>query len=155
MKRILVAVACAFVALTAFSCNKKTAANVEPVAALISRGEFVIGLDDSFPPMGFRDENNEIVGYDIDLAREVAKRLGVRFRAQPIDWSANEQELATGNIDCIWNGLSITEKRMAALSFTKPYLENDQVVVVRTWQESASAYKAALVLPKRLIKLAI
>ena len=131
MKRILVAVACAFVALTAFSCNKKTAANVEPVAALISRGEFVIGLDDSFPPMGFRDENNEIVGYDIDLAREVAKRLGVRFRAQPIDWSANEQELATGNIDCIWNGLTITEERKAMLSFTKPYLDNEQVVVVR------------------------
>lgn len=93
--------------------------------------EFVIGLDDSFPPMGFRDENNEIVGYDIDLAREVSSRLGLKFRAQPISWSAKEQELNTKKIDCIWNGLSITPERLEALSFTKPYLNNAQVVIVR------------------------
>ena len=93
--------------------------------------EFVLGLDDSFPPMGFRDDNNEIVGYDIDLAKEVAARLGLKFRAQPISWSAKEQELNTGKIDCIWNGLSITPERLEALSFTKPYLNNAQVVIVR------------------------
>ncbi len=93
--------------------------------------EFVLGLDDSFPPMGFRDDNNEIVGYDIDLAKEVANRLGLKFRAQPISWSAKEQELNTGKIDCIWNGLSITPERLEALSFTKPYLNNAQVVIVR------------------------
>ena len=94
-------------------------------------GEFVIGLDDSFPPMGFRDDSNEIVGYDIDLAREVAGRLGLRFRAQPISWKAKEQELNTGKIDCIWNGLTITEERLDALSFTEAYLSNAQVVIVR------------------------
>ena len=93
--------------------------------------EFVLGLDDSFPPMGFRDDANEIVGYDIDLAKEVANRLGLKFRAQPISWSAKEQELNTGKIDCIWNGLSITPERLEALSFTKPYLNNAQVVIVR------------------------
>ena len=96
-----------------------------------SKNEFVLGLDDSFPPMGFRNESNEIVGYDIDLAKEVAKRLGMTFRAQPISWSAKEQELNTGKIDCIWNGLSITPERLEALSFTKPYLNNAQVVIVR------------------------
>ena len=94
--------------------------------------EFVLGLDDSFPPMGFRDDNNEIVGYDIDLAKEVASRLGLKFRAQPISWSAKEQELNTGKIDCIWNGLSITPERLEALAFTKPYLNNAQVVIVRS-----------------------
>ncbi|MCR5724210.1 MAG: amino acid ABC transporter substrate-binding protein [Treponema sp.] len=129
MKKIMtVALAC--VALGAvMGCAKKAAS--DPVKALQERGEFVLGLDDSFPPLGFRDENNQIVGYDIDLAKEVAARLGVAFRAQPIDWSAKEQELSTGKIDCIWNGLTITEERKAALSFTKPYLENAQVVVVR------------------------
>ncbi|WP_296328556.1 amino acid ABC transporter substrate-binding protein [Treponema sp.] len=94
--------------------------------------EFVLGLDDSFPPMGFRDDNNEIVGYDIDLAKEVANRLGLKFRAQPISWSAKEQELNTGKIDCIWNGLSITPERLEALAFTKAYLNNAQVVIVRS-----------------------
>ena len=94
--------------------------------------EFVLGLDDSFPPMGFRDDNNEIVGYDIDLAKEVSKRLGLKFRAQPISWSAKEQELNTGKIDCIWNGLSITPERLEALAFTKAYLNNSQAVIVRS-----------------------
>ena len=96
-----------------------------------AENEFVLGLDDSFPPMGFRDDNNEIVGYDIDLAKEVASRLGLNFRVQPIDWKAKEQELNTGKIDCIWNGLSITPERLEQLSFTKPYLNNAQVVIVR------------------------
>ena len=97
-----------------------------------ANNEFVLGLDDSFPPMGFRDDNNEIVGYDIDLAKEVANRLGLKFRAQPISWSAKEQELNTGKIDCIWNGLSITPERLEALAFTKAYLNNAQVVIVRS-----------------------
>lgn len=99
--------------------------------ALKSRGVFVLGLDDSFPPLGFRDENSEIVGYDIDLAKEVAKRLGVSFKAQPIDWDAKELELQTGNIDCIWNGFTMTEERRAALACTFAYLNNEQVLVVR------------------------
>lgn len=93
---------------------------------------FVMGLDDSFPPMGFRDENNEIVGYDVDLAREVTKRMGVELALQPIDWNAKEQELNTGKIDCIWNGFTITPERANALTFTKPYVKNAQVVVVRS-----------------------
>src|SRR5574344_851206 len=95
------------------------------------RKVFVLGLDDSFPPLGFRNEKNQIVGYDIDLAKEVAKRLGVKFKAQPIQWDAKEQELNTGKIDCIWNGFTITAERQQALSFTKAYLDNEQVVVVK------------------------
>ncbi|NLW55645.1 MAG: amino acid ABC transporter substrate-binding protein [Firmicutes bacterium] len=96
-----------------------------------NKGEFVLGLDDSFPPMGFRDENGQIVGFDVDLAREVCSRLGVSLRLQPINWDAKEQELNTGNIDCIWNGLTITPEREKTLLFTKPYMNNRQVLVVR------------------------
>lgn len=114
------------------SCKKnKNVETKNAVETLKERGTFVLGLDDSFPPLGYRDNNNEIVGYDIDLAKEVAKRLGVNFKAQPIDWDAKEMELETGKIDCIWNGFTITEERKNALSFTKAYLNNDQVLVVR------------------------
>ena len=94
------------------------------------KGELVLGLDDSFPPMGFRDEDNNIVGYDIDLAQEVASRLGVKLKLQPINWDTKEQELNTGNIDCIWNGLTITEDRKKNILFSDPYMNNQQVLVV-------------------------
>jgi polar amino acid transport system substrate-binding protein len=100
--------------------------------AVLDKGVFVLGLDDSFPPMGFRDEKNEIVGFDIDLAKEVTKRLGVALKPQPIDWNAKEQELNTGKIDCIWNGFTITEERKAQLNFTDAYVNNSQVAVVRS-----------------------
>ena len=132
MKKLLCAVLAAATLLTLSGCKKTNKNNdSDAVKALTQRGVFVLGLDDSFPPLGFRDDNNNIVGYDIDLAKEVAKRLGVEFKAQPIDWDAKEMELETGKIDCIWNGFTITEERIQALSFTAAYLNNDQVLVVR------------------------
>ena len=92
---------------------------------------FVLGLDDSFPPLGFRDADNKIVGYDIDLAAEACSRLGLTLKCQPINWDSKEQELNTRKISCIWNGLTITEQRRKDMLFTKPYLDNAQVVVVR------------------------
>ena len=133
-KSVKAAVVCAAVVSVCFAgCKKQTKSNSDTsLSDLKGRGTFVLGLDDSFPPLGFRNENNEIVGYDIDLAKEVAKRLGVEFKTQPIDWDAKEMELNTGKIDCIWNGFTMTKEREEALSFTKPYLNNEQVLVVRT-----------------------
>ena len=98
---------------------------------ILNKKKLIMGLDDSFPPMGFRNENNEIVGYDVDLAKEAAKRIGIELVLQPIDWNAKEQELNTGEIDCIWNGFTITEERRRNVLYSPPYLKNAQVVVVK------------------------
>lgn len=97
---------------------------------VLEKGEFILGLDDSFPPMGFVNEDQEIVGFDIDVAREVASRLGVELVLQPISWDAKEQELATKNIDCIWNGFSKNPDREKNLNLSNPYMTNTQVAVV-------------------------
>lgn len=96
--------------------------------AVLEKGTFILGLDDSFPPMGFRDEDNKIVGFDIDVAQEVAARLGVELVTQPIAWDAKEMELASGSIDCIWNGLSITPSRIESMTMSFAYL-NNQIVI--------------------------
>jgi polar amino acid transport system substrate-binding protein len=98
---------------------------------VLEKGQFVLGLDDSFPPMGYRNDDNEIVGFDIDLAKEVTSRMGVELVLQPIDWNAKEQELNTGNIDCIWNGFTITDERKENMNFTEAYVNNAQVAVVK------------------------
>ena len=112
-------------------CAKEKAAGDLSLRKVLEKKKLVLGLDDAFPPMGFRNENNEIVGFDIDVAREVCKRLGVELVPQPIDWNAKEQELNTGKIDCIWNGFTITPARQEQLNFTEPYVGNAQVLVVK------------------------
>ncbi len=102
----------------------------EQATAPAAPTRIVVGLDDNFPPMGFRNEKNELVGFDIDLAREVAKRLGIEVEFKPIDWSAKEAELNGKRVDALWNGLTITEQRKQNIAFTTPYMENHQIIVV-------------------------
>lgn len=94
-------------------------------------GKLVVGLDDQFPPMGFRDENNELVGFDIDLAKKVGERLGMEVVLQPINWAAKEMELDAGNVDVLWNGMTITDARKESMLVSEPYLKNAQIIVVK------------------------
>lgn len=94
-----------------------------------NQNTLVIGIDDKFAPMGFRNENNEIVGFDIDFAKAAAEKMGVKVKFQPIDWKTKESELSSGRIDLIWNGYTITDERKEKVLFTKSYLKNAQVVV--------------------------
>ena len=97
-----------------------------------SQGYFTVGLDDAFPPMGFREEGtNKIVGFDIDLAREAAKRMGVEVKFQPVVWDTAFETLNIGDIDAIWNGCTITPERQAQAAFTKPYIGDRQIIVVQ------------------------
>ena len=96
---------------------------------VLDSGEFILGLDATFKPMGYTDENDEIVGFDIDCAEEVCERLGVKLVKQPIDWDAKDMELSSGAIDCIWNGFTMNG-REDAYTWTEPYIDNSQVFVV-------------------------
>ena len=106
--------------------------------------KIVVGLDDSFPPMGFKDEKNEIVGFDIDLAKEVAKRLGREVEFKAIDWNSKEAELKSGRVDILWNGLDITGKRKENMLFSEPYMDNRQIVFVAKNGKVAVAGEADL-----------
>lgn len=92
-------------------------------------GTLIVGFDQDFPPMGFMGDDGEYTGFDLELAQEVAKRLGLEYKAQPIAWDSKDMELEAGNIDCIWNGFTITG-REDDYTWTTPYMANKQVFVV-------------------------
>lgn len=92
-------------------------------------GTLIVGFDQDFPPMGFVGDDGEYTGFDLELAQEVAKRLGLEYKAQSIAWDSKDMELESGNIDCIWNGFTMTG-REDDYTWTEPYMANQQVFVV-------------------------
>ncbi|MGY4795100.1 amino acid ABC transporter substrate-binding protein [Lysinibacillus fusiformis] len=131
MKRVLTLfmMLTAVIVLSACGSSKEKTAEKNETAA--EQEKVIIGIDDKFAPMGFRDDKNDIVGFDIDLARAAAEHMGVEAEFQPIDWKTKEAELLSGRIDLIWNGYTITDERKEKVLFTKPYLENSQVVLTK------------------------
>ena len=109
--------------------SKESSADKADMAAIDADGVFTVGFDQDFPPMGFVDDNGEFTGFDLELAAEVAKRLGLEIKYQPIAWDAKEMEIESGNIDVIWNGFT-TNGREDDYTWSKPYMENKQVFVV-------------------------
>jgi len=112
------------------ACSEKESATAPASAPVAAVTKIVVGLDDNFPPMGFRDEKHELVGFDLDMAREAARRIGLEVEFKPIDWSAKEAELSGKRVDALWNGLTITEERRKNIAFTAPYMENHQIIIV-------------------------
>ncbi|MDN6967987.1 amino acid ABC transporter substrate-binding protein [Oenococcus sp. UCMA 17063] len=88
-----------------------------------------IGLDDTFIPMGFRNKNGKLIGFDIDLADATFKKLGIKVEWEPINWSTKEQLLNDGQIDAIWNGYTISAARKKKVAFSIPYKKGTQVLV--------------------------
>ncbi|WP_086349964.1 amino acid ABC transporter substrate-binding protein [Candidatus Enterococcus clewellii] len=89
----------------------------------------IVGLDDSFVPMGFQNKAGEIIGFDVDLAKAVFALYNIDVDFQPIDWSMKENELQNQTIDLIWNGYSKTAEREEKVLFSDDYMKNEQVVV--------------------------
>lgn len=130
MKKIAAVALLSLGVLLAACSKQESAPAAAPAPAPAAATKIVVGLDDNFPPMGFRDDKNQLVGFDIDMAKEAAKRLGLEVEFKPIDWSAKEAELSGKRVDALWNGLTITEERKQNIAFTAPYMENHQIIVV-------------------------
>lgn len=97
---------------------------------VLDSGKLVLGLDATFKPMGYTNDKDEIVGFDIDVAEEVCKRMGVKLVKESINWETKEQDLNAGRIDCIWNGMSVSPSRAEEMNLSEPYMKNSMVFVV-------------------------
>lgn len=113
----------------ATTAEETTAASEAETKAEAAGGTFTVGFDQDFPPMGFVGDDGEYTGFDLELAEEVANRLGLEFVPQPIAWDSKDMELNSGTIDCIWNGFTING-REDAYTWSEPYMDNSQVFVV-------------------------
>ena len=103
--------------------------NGENIKAIKEKGVITVATG-TYVPFEYRDDDDNIVGFDIDVATEVANRMGVELKLQPIEWSTKEMELNTGSVDCLWNGLSIDDERKQAMDLSEPYMTNRMVLVV-------------------------
>lgn len=126
----------AVVALAA-GCGNKTTAQVAETSqdtvqetTKASAKKFIVGFDAEYPPYGYITESGTYEGFDLDLAQEFCNRKGYEFVAQPIDWDSKDLELNSGNIDCIWNGFTVTG-RENDYTWTVPYVDNSIVLVVK------------------------
>ena len=136
MKKLFVSLITLCVIVTLASCAKSGGADTS-LSDIKAKGKFVVGLDDAFPPMGFKDAKGEIVGFDIDLAKAVAAKMGIAVEFKPVAWDGIIFSLNKGDIDVIWNGLTITDERKKQIAFSVPYLDNRQIIMVK----AASAFQ--------------
>lgn len=129
MKKILITLILILAGLQsfAFSNGKK-----DTLAKIKEAGYFTVGLDDTFAPMGFRGKNGDIIGFDIDLAKETALRMGVEAKFKPCDWDGIIFELRSKKVDMIWNGMTITENRKKQIGFSKPYFNGEQIIITKS-----------------------
>lgn len=121
--------------LVAGICFAGTGENGTDVQAA-QKQEFIVGFDAEFAPYGYRDENGEYVGFDLDLAQEVCNRQGWTLVKRPIAWDSKDSELASGAISCIWNGFTMNG-REAKYTWSTPYVDNSQVVIVKKGSDIA------------------
>lgn len=115
---------------TADTTEAATTEKASEAASEATGGTFTVGFDQDFPPMGFVGDDGEYTGFDLELAKEVASRLGLEFVPQPIAWDAKDMELSSGTIDCIWNGFTMNG-REDDYTWSEPYMDNSQVFVVQ------------------------
>ena len=116
-------------ATTAAESSETSAEAASEASESSAAGTFTVGFDQDFPPMGFVGDDGEYTGFDLELAQEVASRLGLEYVPQPIAWDAKDMELEAGTIECIWNGFTMNG-REDAYTWSDPYMDNSQVFVV-------------------------
>ncbi|MBO0470553.1 amino acid ABC transporter substrate-binding protein [Enterococcus sp. DIV0242_7C1] len=123
----IMTIAILFILMISGCGRKKT--DVDQWSRINHEKRVIVGLDDSFVPMGFQNKAGKIIGFDVDLARAVFDQYGIEVDFQPIDWSMKENELQNQTIDLIWNGYSKSAEREEKVLFSDEYMKNEQVVV--------------------------
>ncbi len=137
MKKFLSIILAGMMAVAMTACSKAPQEQAESDLAYIKdKGEMTIGIT-LFAPMNY-EEDGELVGFETEFAKAVCEKLGVEPKFQEINWDSKEVELNSKNIDCIWNGMTITEERKATMSISSPYMENKQVMIVK--KDNAEKY---------------
>ncbi|MGM0165921.1 polar amino acid transport system substrate-binding protein [Enterococcus sp. AZ135] len=131
LKKIILGMVAVLTLVTLTACGKKEDSSTDSWKTIEKDKKVTIGLDDTFVPMGFKNEDGNIVGFDVDLAKAVFKEYGIKADFQPIDWSMKENELANGTIDLIWNGYTVTKSREKKVLFSDAYAQNEQVLVTK------------------------
>ena len=106
-----------------------SASSAASASGSAERAAFTVGFDAEYPPYGFKADDGSYVGFDLDLAQEVCDRNGWTLNRQPIDWNSKDMELDAGNIDCIWNGFTMTG-REENYTWVGPYVNNSIMFVV-------------------------
>ena len=133
MKRIISVVLCLAMAFCLFSTIAESEKD-----AVIAKGKLIVGITD-FEPMDYRDENGSWIGFDADMALAFGAYLGVEIEFVEIDWDNKVLELKSGNIDCVWNGMTLLDEVLSSMSCSNPYANNAQVVIVPA--DKADAYQ--------------
>lgn len=131
MKKIMTVALSAMMLATAMTgCSEK----IDPkkdYERITKNKEMTVGIT-IFAPMNYYDDNNKLIGFDTELSEAVGEKLGVDIKFKEINWDSKEVELNSGNIDCIWNGMCITEERKENMSISAPYLNNTQAMVMKS-----------------------
>ena len=137
MKKLVAFLLVAVMVLSFAACGQDKASS--DLASIKDKGELVVGMT-LFAPMDYYDSDNELTGFEVEFGKAVAEKLGVTPKFVEINWDTKETELSSGNIDCIWNGLTITDERKENMSISTPYLSNKQVMVTKA--ENVEKYSA-------------
>lgn len=132
VKKIILTTMTAFMAVLLVACgNSSDSSKKDNWTNYKKTKTITLGFDNTFVPMGYKDESGKNTGFDVELAKAVFDQYGIKVKFQPINWDLKETELKNGKIDMIWNGYSITKERQAKVAFSHPYMKNEQVLVTK------------------------
>ncbi|MDO4501431.1 MAG: transporter substrate-binding domain-containing protein [Erysipelotrichaceae bacterium] len=140
MKKLLVTLLAVLMCLSLAACGKKEETVKTDSEYVKANGKLVVGITD-FAPMDYQDGNGEWIGFDADMGKAFAKELGVDVEFVEIDWDNKIMELNSKSIDCIWNGMTLTDEVKSSTATSNPYSNNSQVIVVK--KENAEKFKDA------------
>ena len=138
MKRLVVLLMIVAMLVIMTGCSSQEEAKKSDLDYIKGKGTLVVGITD-FAPMDYKDKDGNWIGFDADMAKEFAKSLGVKVEFVEIEWDNKVMELKSNTIDCVWNGMTLTDEVTSAMECTKPYCNNAQVVVVP--KKDADKYK--------------